>query len=248
MKAQQTKRHSFRPLLFAPPQGSDAMRATIPAPPPLPRGRQESHVRLRSAAPAVPAALAAPPAADVHYLDAQELLDELCEDHLNLAMSLACLERAAEDGPRDPSARAALRALESKVGDLFAVRDALGAIQQIAVDRRLHRLFVPDAALAEYLRGIYAWLHAVVRALDDVATTLHSLSTDWALFRWRIEEAKNFHFDELHDAVRADLAALAVVARVFRGPPARVDDLAAAVGRLFSVAETLEASLDQRFG
>ncbi len=241
MKSQQTKRHSFRPLLFAPAQGPEAMRKTAPAPPPLPRKRQESHVRLRSAD-------VAPPAADVHFLDAQDLLDELCEDQLNVSMNLACLERAAEDGPRDPSARAALRALEARVADLSAVRDALAAVQQVAVDRRLHRLFVPDAALAEYLRGLYAWMHAVIRALDAVAASLHTLSTDWALFRWRVEEAKNFHFDELHDAVRADLAALAVVARSLRGSPVRVADLAAAVERLFDAAESLEASLDQRFG
>lgn len=241
MESQQTKRHSFRPLLFAPPQGPDALRKTAPVPPPLPRKRQESHVRLRSAAPA-------PPAADVQFLDAQELLDELCEDQLTLSMNLACLERAAEDGPRDPSARAALAALKAKLADLLVVRDGLAAIQQIAVDHRLHRMFVSDAAFAEYLRGLYAWLHAVVRALDTVATSLHSLTPDWALFRWRIEEAKNFHFDELHDPIRADLAALAVVARGSSGAPARVGDLAAAVGHLFSAAERLEASLDQRFG
>lgn len=199
-------------------------------------------MRLRSAG--VPP----PPPADIAFLDAQDLLDELCEEELSLTMNLACLERAAEDGPRDPSARAALAALKAKLVDLLAVRDALAAINDLAVDRRVHRLFVADAALGEYLRGMYAWQSAVVRALDAVAMSLHSLSTDWALFRCRIEEAKNFHFDELKGAVRADLTALAVVARAFRGPPPKVAALAAAVERLFAAADTLEASLDQRFG
>lgn len=242
MDSHGTKRHSFQPLLFAPPQGPDALPKTVPEPPPPPaRPRQQSHVRLRSA-PAVG------PEGTIDWVDAQDLLDELLEDQLMLSMSLACLERASEDGPRDPSARAALQSLVAKVTDLLSLRDALADIQELAVDVRFHRLFVTDAPLAEYLRGIYAWAHAVVRALDTLATSLRTLTPDWALFRWRIEEAKNFHFDELADAIRAELAAVALVAPSFQGPALKVAELAAAVGRLFASAEILEASLDQRFG
>ncbi len=269
------QRHSFKPLLFAPPQGSDTLPKTLPPPapparrpssipPPLPaaartkkvptpkpppsRNPNESHVRLRPLPPL---------AGNIEFLDAQDLLDELCEDQLNLSMSLTCLEKAIEEGPRDPSARAALRSLDARLQDLFALRDALARVHVLTVDPRLQRLFVPDAALADYLRGIYAWTHASVRALTDLATGLKKLQPDWATLRWRLEEAKNFHFDDLEESIRADITALAIVAsrgvlESARGPkgstPPPIGDLSSAVGALFAAAHTLEERLDERFG
>jgi hypothetical protein len=216
-------------------------------PAPKTRGPNESHVRLRPV----------PLVGNIEFLDAQDLLDELCEDQLNLSMGLACLEKAIEDGPRDTSARAALRSLDARVQDLFALRDALARVHALTVDPRLQRLFVPDAPLADYLRGIYAWTHAVVRALDQLAQNLKKLQPDWATVRWRLEEAKNFHFDDLEESIRADITALAIVAH--RGvlesacgpkgsaPPA-IGDLSSAVGALFAAAHALEERLDERFG
>ena len=208
------------------------------------RSPNDSHVRLRSPAPALPRVT------DIEYLDAQDLLDELCEDQLTLSMNLTCLEEALGQAPRDPSARAALRTLESRIVDLGAVRDALTQVMQATVDPRVQRLVVPDSPLAEYLAGIHAWTNAVMRALDQLAVSLRTLQPDWALLRWRIEEAKNFHFDELFVAIRADLQALAIVARGgsfgANGPP--VDALQLAVEQLFAAATTLEENLDHRFG
>jgi hypothetical protein len=77
--------------------------------------------------------------------------------------------------------------------------------------------------------------------------SLQALQPDWALYRGRIEEAKNFHFDELHDAIRADLQALTIAAGGgsfgARVPP--IDDLQEAVEALFTTATTLEARLDE---
>jgi len=212
-------------------------------PAPSTRSPNESHVRLRAHA-------AAPPATEIEFLDAQELLDELCEDQLTMSMNLECLERAVEDAPRDASARAALRTFDARIKDLGALRDALAAVQLASVDRRLHRLFVADAPLADYLRGLYAWAHAVVRALDNLAASLRVLQPDWALLRWRIEEAKNFHFDELHDPIRRDLMALGVVSRAgaFGAERPLVQELHDAVERLFATATALDEHLDERFG
>lgn len=230
-----SKRHAFRPLLLTPP-GARA----LPAPTPPPRRKAESHVRLRP--------LAGPPeawprAADIEFLDAQDLLDELCEDQLTMSVNLARLERVVEDAPRDPAARAAFRTLEARIADLGAMRDALGAIASLSAERRFHPLFVPDAPLADYLRGLYAWAHAVIRALDTLAASLRALEPDWALYRWRIEEAKNFHFDELVDGIRAGVGRVAASAA-----PASSTELAGALERLFAVAASVEERLDERFG
>jgi hypothetical protein len=238
------KSHSFRPLLFAPPQGSDALPQTIPPPPRvMTRSANDSHVRLRAQAAPV---LRAP---DIEFLDAQDLLDELCEDQLTMSMNLACLEETVAAAPRDASSRAALRTIEARIADLGALRDALANVHVATVDPRLQRLVVPDSPLADYLRGMYAWAHAVVRALDHLAGSLRA-QPDWALLRWRIEEAKNFHFDELHAAIRADLLALAIIAHggsFGKGRPA-IEDLQYAVERLISTAVGLEEHLDERFG
>ncbi|CAN5925448.1 hypothetical protein BH11MYX4_BH11MYX4_03470 [soil metagenome] len=241
------KRHSFRPLLVAPPASGTvaASPASPPAPPKRPsRSANDSHVRLRSLVAPLPRAT------DIEFLDAQELLDELCEDQLTMSMSLTCLEEAVGQAPRDASARAALGTLEARLVDLAALRDALAQVQQRTVDPRLQRLVVPDSPLADYLRGLYAWTHAVMRALDQLAVSLKTLQPDWALLRWRIEEAKNFHFDELHEAIRADLQALSIVANggSFGADMPAVDGLQSAVEQLFASASTLEAHLDQRFG
>ena len=235
------KRHSFRSLIVAPPARgtvSEGPRAASPS-----RSTNDSHVRLRS--PSAPL----PRATDDAFLDAQELLDELCEDQLTLSVSLTCLEEAIGEAPRDASARAALRTLGSRLVDLADLREALAQVLQSTVDRRIQRLVVPEAPLADYLRGLYAWAHAVVRALDQLAVSLKTLQPDWALLRWRIEEARNFHFDELFTAIRADIQALSTANGGSSAPNvAEVDGLRIAVERLFGVATSLEEKLDQRFG
>jgi hypothetical protein len=219
--------------------------ATVPAAPArVGRSANDSHVRLRTLSSPLPRAT------DIEFLDAQELLDELCEDQLTMSMNLACLEESVEQAPRDVSARAALATLDARLLDLAALRDALAIVQQSTVDTRLQRLVVPDAPLSDYLRGLYAWAHAVMRALDQLSVSLRTLQPDWALLRWRLEEAKNFHFDELHGAIKADLQALTIVANggSFGADIPPIDVLQAAVDHLFRTATALEEHLDQRFG
>lgn len=240
------KRHSFRPLMFVPEVAKPTLVPAAADGAPKRGRRGDSHVRLRPVAdaPSFPRATA------IEFLDAQELLDELCEDQITLSMNLACLERAVEEAPRDASACAAIRTLSMRIADLAALREALAAVQTASVDSRVHRLYVTDSPLADYVRGLYAWVHAVVRALDQLAASLKVLSPDWAMLRWRIDEAKNFHFDELHEPIRKDIVALTIVANagsLGRNPP-DVEELHYAVERLFSTATALEEHLDERFG
>ena len=233
-------RHSFRPLLFAPPQGSDALSTTLPPParmpsaPPAPRrSANDSHVRLRAQSASLPRAT------DIDYLDAEDVLDELCEDQLMLSVNLTCLEDLVAAAPSDASARAALRTLAARLADLGALRDALANVQLSIVDPRLQRISVPDSPLADYLRGVYAWAHAVVQALEHLAGSLRA-QPDWALLRWRIEEANNFHFDELFEPIRRHIQRLADV------PGAA--QLAGTLESLFEASSILERHLDERFG
>lgn len=223
--------HSFRLLPFVSHQGADALHAN------------DSHICRR--APSAPL----PRAAAIDYLDARDLLDELCEDQLTLSVNLSCLDELVAAGPPGAAARTALRILAARLADLAALRDALATVQLWTIDPRLQRIAVPDSALADYLRGIYAWAHAVVRALEHLVGSLRG-QPDWALLRWRVEQAKNFHFDELHEAIRNDLMELTVVTNggAFGTSRPPVADLHYAVERLIATAVALEEHLDERFG
>lgn len=229
---------SYRTLLppVAPdPQPSSAKKPRLAA--------NDSHIRLRAQSAPLPRAT------DIDYLDAQDLLDELCEDQLVLTMNLTCLERLVAAAKPDVASSVALRTLSARIADLDALRDALAIVQLSTIDPRLQRIAVPESPLADYLNGLYAWAHAVVSALDELARSLHA-QPDWALLRGSLEEAKNLHFDELHEAIRADLTALTVVAHggAFGANHPPVEELEYAVEHLIATAVALEKHLDERFG
>jgi hypothetical protein len=173
------------------------------------------------------------------------VLDELGEDHLTLSVNLACLDRARyECDTEDRCAAAALRSIDRRLTDLAYVRDALAGVQLAAATRSVQRAFLPDAPLADYVRGVYAWMHAVVRAFDRLVSELAEKNPSWPKYRARIEEAKNFHFDELGGAIRADLASL----RLESGDDEAVRLLRKAFEGLLNEAVALEATLDDGLG
>ena len=237
-----SKRHRFEALLF--PAAPTPDRPTMPALTEAPSNdADESHVRLRPLNAEVrPMLHLAPPAARIEWLDAEEVLDELAEDQLKLTVDLARLETMLFEVPRDPSARAAALVLADRVHEVGALRDALASVAVLADERRFHGLFVPESPLSDYLRGLYAWAHALVHALETLAIGLRALQPDWALLRWRIEEAKNFHFDDLMDGIRDEVVRI----RILDVP--RADELLFALEHLFATALHLEDHLDQRFG
>lgn len=212
-------KHSFRPLLLAADpaiaavgaEGKSVRRAADPgrnvtpdASAPRQDGRTsphpESHVRLADPR--------RPGLGRVEWLEAQDLLDELGDEQLTLSLNLECLERARHARPTDPCAIAALPSIAQRIEDLGRVRDALARLQLATVAKSVHRALLPDQPLAEYLRGVYAWTLAIVRALDQLVAGLVQARPDWSLYRSRVEEATCFHFPELEDAIEEDLASL----------------------------------------
>ena len=206
------------------------------------RTEAESFVRLKGAPVTLGGALAGP----IAWLDAEELLDELCEDQLRLSSSLLALERVCLDAGRleCPTAQAALRSVDVLLGELRAVRDGLAMVQLAALPSSVHPALLTDAPLAEYLRGVFAWMHAVVRAVADLVAGLIHREPAWSLYRWRIEEAKNFHFFELETDIRADFDAL----ESERVDAVLVARLAASFNALLKQACALEARLDGGLG
>jgi hypothetical protein len=178
-------------------------------------------------------------------VDAEVLLDELSGEQITLSINLECLERARRARPTDPCAAAALPAIGARIEDLGRVRDALAQVlRQSTADRSIRRAFLPDAPLAEYVRGVYAWAHAVVRALDQLILGLGAGRAHWSRYRARVAEARIFHFSELSCAVDDDLTSLALEC----GDRLAVRRLRAAFAALLAQARLLELLLDDGLG
>ncbi len=134
---------------------------------------------------------------------------------------------------------AEMRTLKGRAQALAHVRD--GLLQVLAAASSVPRLFRDGTAFVDYLRGVAAWSHATLEALGEHARSLgptgQSTSTGAPTdFAWRVELAKNLHFDELMGEVEAELAEAGAY------DPA-VDAVRAAMERLFYVARALEARL-----
>jgi hypothetical protein len=197
-----------------------------------PPTRAPSHVRLRALVEGETAA-------------AHALLDELGGEQLTLSMSLVCLERASELAPYDPSSQAAARILRMRLEELGELRDALQRVHFACAYPVAAPLLVKDAPLADYLRGVHAWLGGIARALEYLAVELRQLGADWSAFRARVAEAQLFYLSEMPEAVRADVASLAEQSTE---TPELLLDLGATLDDLFACAEWFAASINAPFG
>jgi hypothetical protein len=136
-----------------------------------------------------------------------------------------------------PRARPLVReVLYDRYEDLRLVAWAMAAVERELAGPGLATLTATPEA-ADYFRGLYAWSHAVGRALLGLAADLRHGGPDWAMYRFRVEEASQFVFDELEgtllDAVRA-------------GDDARSQGLRDAYAALFLAVREVRERLDQR--
>ena len=177
-----------------------------------------------------------------------EALDELANEQLTLAMSLPYFLNASQDLPYDLSTRAAAHTLRERLADVESLRDALAAIHADCVDPRLAALLGPDAPLTEYVRGLYAWSKAVVRAFEELSLGLRAFCPNWTLLRSRLEDAASFYFAELEGPIRNDLALLHARTPELLDPCDPLHDLDGHVEELNWVASYLARSLQKRFG
>jgi hypothetical protein len=179
--------------------------------------------------------------------EARAVLDEVSDEQLGLTVDLVCLDRALEDAHFVGAPRGTVvvrQILRDRARDAHELREALAGIFTMASDHTFLPLFTLDATLADYLRGVYAWASAAIDGMSELVGGLRQGRPDWALFRFRLEEAKRFHMMDLQEGVRADLAAL----RGIVGATGQVALLTRRVEELFSIQMWLEVRLDQRLG
>jgi hypothetical protein len=129
------------------------------------------------------------------------LLDELGHGLLNLTMSLHCVQHELDSDIEAFTAEA----MRARVFEVLDVSNALEQVYLDAADVRVAAMLQPDAALAEYLRGVLAWSQGIVRAFDDLVGGLKKGTPAWALFDRRLADAATFYFDDLAESVRLEL-------------------------------------------
>ena len=189
-----------------------------------PAAERDSHVRLIAEAPE--AARARAVLAELVVLREDNALGvlELAQQMRHLAVN-------------SPRARPLVReVLYDRYEDLRLVAWAMAEVERELSAPGLAALAAnPEAA--DYFRGLYAWSHAVGRALLGLAADLRHGGPDWAMYRFRVEEAAQFVFDELEgallDAVRAE-------------SDPRFQGLRDAYGALFLAVREVRERLDRR--
>jgi hypothetical protein len=171
------------------------MRSRTSSDPAQGTAERGSHLRLVALEPELPRARAVLAELSVLREDNAIGVQELAQQMRDLAVHY-------------PRARVFVReVLYDRYEDLRLVAWAMSAVERELSDPSLASL-AAEGESADYLRGLYAWSHAASRALQGLSADLRRGGPDWALYRFRLEEASQFVFDELEgpllDAVRAN--------------------------------------------
>ncbi len=195
--------------------------------------RRDSHARVRSRG------------VEDEYL---AVLEELGDEQLTMTVNLMCVDHIIEGVPRDPSSRAAAVSMRERLDDMADLRSALNGMYLMATDPRMRDMLGRDAPLTEYLRGLYAWAKAVLRAFEQSGYAIRSLSVDWSALRARIEDAAPFYFAELENEIVDALARMRIVSPETNHPADPLSDLDDQLADVFMSAGKLARSLEQRFG
>jgi hypothetical protein len=178
----------------------------------------------------------------------ERMLDDLLGEQLTLTMGLLCLESDGEGFPYDPSTRAAAQTLALRLGDLATVRDCLQTFHLDLYDARVSSLLHVDGPVAEYMRGVYTWAKAVIRAFEDLRGELHDLRPNWAKLRARLEDASTFYLKDLEPLIRAQAALLRHEAPEMTDPHDPLYEFRAHLDALLASTAALHNGLECRFG
>jgi hypothetical protein len=178
-------------------------------------------------------------------VEAQQFLDDVADAQITLAVNLESLEESLDHVAYDPSTIAAAATMRRRLGELREMEEALADVCAASAYPVLAPLFLRDAPLSDYLRGLQAWTNGVVRALEQLSTELRVPPADWATLRSRLQEAAQFHLQELTELIYAEVAKLSASCREARAP---LSELEPRLSHLFATAEWFLLTIRLRFG
>jgi hypothetical protein len=215
---------------------------------PAPRERTDSHVRIRPGRTGFGSLFRGAAARREPIETPRSVTSELNDEHLTLSMGLLSAQHVVDDVPRDPSAHAAAQSVRERIADMNELRSALGAVTLDACDPRMAPLLAESAPLTDYMRGLFTWAKAALRALEELARGLRVLDPNWATLRARLEDASVFYLADLERPIAEQATRLRLRLPEISDPLDPLVDFEEHLIQLFWAAQNLSKGLEKRFG
>ncbi len=163
--------------------------------------------------------------------------DDLANDALELGVRLLVVESLrsmVSDEPENVG-------FFTYAASVSALSEALDRVRARANDSRVVGVLASDTPLGAYMKGLYHRAQIVARALDTFGFQAIDGDGDLRALSAASGEAASFHFVDLRDAIRRDLASL----RIEHGQNETVKALRDAVEQLFSAATKMDGGRSQ---
>ncbi len=169
---------------------------------------------------------------DVAGVAAHAFRDDLANDALELGVRLLVVESLRSMVPDEPE-NVGFFTYATSVSSLS---EALDRVRARASDSRVVGVLASDTPLGAYMKGLYHRAQIVARALDTFGFQAIDGDGDLGALSAASGEAASFHFVDLRDSIRRDLASL----RIEHGQNETVKALREAVEQLFSAATKMD--------
>jgi hypothetical protein len=158
--------------------------------------------------------------------------DDLATDALELGVRLLVVDSLlgmVADEPENV-------AFFTHAARVVALSEALDRVRARIQDSRVVGVLAADSPLGAYLKGLYMRAAMVARALEVFGFASMESEGDLRALAHATGEAASFHFVDLRDSIRRDLASL----RIEHGQTSTVKDLRDAVEDLFKAASKMD--------
>jgi hypothetical protein len=160
--------------------------------------------------------------------------DDLANDALEFGVRLLVVDSLMTMIPDEPENVGFF----TQAGMVVALSEALDRVRARAEDARVVGVLAPDTPLGAYVKGLYVQASMIARALELYGFAALDADFDVAGFSRATQEAASFHFGDLRDSIRRDLASL----RIEHGQTSVVKALRDAVEQLFLASARLDGS------
>jgi hypothetical protein len=160
------------------------------------------------------------------------LRDDLASDAFELGVRLLVVDSLLTMVPDEPENVTFF----TQAKRVAALSEALDRVRARTNDSRVVGVLATDSPLGAYLKGLYMRAAMVAKALDTAGFAAVEGEGDMRALGHACGEAASFHFADLRDSIRRDLASL----RIEHGQNSTVRALRDAVEDLFAAASKMD--------
>jgi hypothetical protein len=166
--------------------------------------------------------------------DAGAFRDDLANDALEFGVRLLVVDSLMTMIPDEPENVGFF----TQAASVVALSEALDRVRARVEDARVVGVLAPETPLGAYVKGLYVRASMIVRALEVFGFAALEGDFDGVALSRATQDTASFHFAELRDSIRRDLASL----RIEHGQTAVVKTLRDAVEQLFVASARVDGS------